>query len=426
MKRSEHFIPCAVDDLVERLASAPMPADDIAGFRQFAKKLIAYQGRRADLLVGPIKAAFAQVDPDSEFPPDPQANRAELADEIAAGFEQLCRAANFSAYSEQDLANAMATASLVPVVTRVAFNDFSRIQVFYRGDDFMDVAVPGRFRRRQVQVDNLRRVAMLIEVRQGRYFQALGVDAAQLGVDPGKTYLFLYKNIPRNDLELLFPNVKVRMTWTDRLLFWIPAGLGLIPLTVKILPSLILLLAAAAVLVAGPEAVRLFDVSIDDNLQLYPALAAASTLALLLGGFAVRQYSSFKHRRLRFLKRVTDTLFFKHLATNSAALSALADIAEQELVKELLLIFCILKASKTPLLREELDAKVEQWIKLNLHAAVDFDVDKTLSNVARLEGHDDNAGQLIGRDPDQRFWVPGWQELNDALEQLWRRSLHDR
>lgn len=426
MKSSEHFIPCSVNELVERLASEPMPADDIVGFRRFADKLIAYQQRRADLLVGPLKAAFAQVDPDSEFPLDPQVNQAEVAGEIAAGFEQLCRAANFRVYSEQDLADAMATASLVPVVTQVAFNDFARIQVFYRGDDFIDVEVPGRIGRRQVQVDNLRRVAMLLEVRQGRYFQSLGVDAAQLGIEPGKIYLYLYKNIPRNDLELLFPNVKVSMTWTDRLLFWIPVGLGLAPLTLKVLPSLVLLLAAAAALLAGPEAAKLFDVSIDNNLQLYPALAAASTLALLLGGFAVRQYSSFKHRRLRFLKRVTDTLFFKHLATNGAALSALADTAEQELIKELLLIFCALQASKTPLLREELDAQVERWVKLNLHAEVDFDVDKTLGNVAYLEGHDENAGQLISRDPDQRYSVPTWQELNDALEQLWQRSLNDR
>ncbi|MEE8305629.1 MAG: DUF3754 domain-containing protein [Gammaproteobacteria bacterium] len=422
MRPSEHFIPCAVDELTERLASDPNLVDDSDGFRQFADKLIAYQRRCADLLAGPVKAAFAQIDPDSEFPPDPKADQAEITAEIAAGFERLCRAANFRAYNEQELAEAMATASLVPVVTQVAFNDFSRIQLFYRGDDFIDVEVPGRIGRRQVQVDNLRRVAMLLEVRQGRYFEALGVNAAQLGVQPGKTYLFLYKNIPRNDLELLFPNVKVSMTWVDRLLFWIPAGLGLAPLTLKVLPSLVLLLAAAAAMLAGPEAVRFFGVSVDQNLQLYPALAAASTLALLLGAFAMRQYSSFKHRRLRFLKRVTDTLFFKHLATNSAALSALADIAEQELIKELLLIFCILQASSTPLSRQELDARVESWVKQNLHLAVDFEVDKTLGNVAHLEGRDDNAGRLIGLDEEQRYWVKGWQDLSGALDELWRRS----
>jgi len=422
MRSSEHFIPCSVDELTERLASDPDLGDDGAGFRQFADKLIAYQRRCADVLVAPVKSAFAQVDPDSEFPADPQADQAQLAGEIAAGFEQLCLAANFRVYSKQELADAMATASLVPVVTRVAFNDFSRIQVFYRGDDFVDVEVPGRFGRRQVQVDNLRRVAMLLEVRQGRYFEALGVSAAQLGVEPGKTYLFLYKNIPRNDLELLFPNVQVSMNWTDRLLFWIPAGLGLAPLTLKVLPSLVLLLAAAAAMLAGPEAVRFLGVSVDENLQLYPALAAASTLALLLGGFAVRQYTSYKHRRLRFLKRVTDTLFFKHLATNSAALSALADIAEQELIKELLLIFFTLRASTIPLSREELDAKVEQWVKQNLHMDVDFEVDKTLSNVTHLEGRDDNAGRLISLDEEQRYWVADWQDLSSALDDLWRRS----
>ncbi len=422
MKRVEHFIPCSVEDLSARLAADPTLVGDSGEYRQFADKLIAYQRRCADLLVGPLKAAFGRIDPDSEFPTDPEANQPQLAAEVAAGFEQLCRAANFRAYSERELADAMATASLVPVVTRVAFNDFARIQVFYRGDDYLEVEVPGRFRRRQVQVDNLRRVAMLLEVRQGRYFEALGVNAAQLGVEPGRTYLFLYKNIPRNDLELLFPNVQVSMTWADRLLFWIPAGLGLAPLTLKVVPSVVLLLSAAAALIAGPEAVNFFGVSVDENLHLYPALAAASTLALVLGGFAIRQYSNYKHRRLKFLKRVTDTLFFKHLATNGAALSALADIAEHELIKELLLIFCVLHASESPLSRQELDASVEKWVKENLHSDVDFDVDKTLSNVAYLEGGDDNLGQLIRQDSQQRYSVAGWQELNGAVDALWQRS----
>lgn len=423
MRPTEHFIPCSVRELTERLASDDNLVADSAGFREFADKLIAYQRRCAEVLVRPVKTAFAQIDPDSEFPHDPEADQAKLAAEIAVGFEQLCLAANFRPYSGQELADAMATASLVPVVTRVAFNDFSRIQVFYRGDDFIDVEVPGRIlRKRQVQVDNLRRVAMLLEVRQDRYFEALGVNAAQLGVEPGKTYLFLYKNIPRNDLELLFPNVKVSMTLTDRLLFWIPAGLGLAPLTLKVLPGLVLLVGAAAVLLGGSQAVKFFGESVDQNLELYPALAAASTLALLLGGFAVRQYTSFKHRRLKFLKRVTDTLFFKHLATNSAALSALADIAEQELIKELLLIFCTLNASPKPLSREELDASVEQWVKQNLYAEVDFEVDKTLNNVAHLEGDDDNAGCLIRLDADQRYLAADWQDLSRALDALWQRS----
>jgi len=425
VKQLEHFIPCSVPNLVDHLVEALGDSDDSAQFRSFADKLIAYQARCADLLVSPIKAKFAQIDPDSEFPPDRGVDQVQLASEIASGFEQLCKAANFRRYSENDLADAMAEASLVPVSTQVAFNDFSRIQVFYRGDDFIDVEVPGRFGRRRVQVDNLRRVAMLLEVRQGRYFEALGVSAAELGVEPGKTYLFLYKNIPRNDLELLFPNVKVSMTLVDRLLFWVPAGLGLAPLTMKVLPGLVLLLGAAGAMLFGPEAVKMFGVSVDSNLQFYPALAAAATLALLLGGFAVRQYSSYKHRRLKFLKRVTDTLFFKHLATNGAALSALADIAEQETIKELLLMLYTLKVSPTPLTRSELDSRVEEWVRNNLHAEVDFDVDKTLDTMAHLEGSEDNAGKLLNQDAEQRYWLGDWQELDATMNSLWLGALDD-
>ena len=117
--------------------------------------------------------------------------------------------------------------------------------------------------------------------------------------------------------------------------------------------------------------------------------------------------------------------FFKHLATNGAALSALADIAEYETTKELLLIFFVLRTSETPLTRDELDARIEDWIKQNLHAEVDFHVDKTLENLTYLEGRPENFSSLVNQDSEQRYWLAASDELEDALEHLWQRSLDD-
>ena len=61
---------------------------------------------------------------------------------------------------------------------------------------------------------------------------------------PGKMYLYFYKNIPKLDIDLLFPNVTTSMTWKDRLLFGVPAIGAAIPLILKALPNVLLLVAA--------------------------------------------------------------------------------------------------------------------------------------------------------------------------------------
>ncbi|HOJ60577.1 MAG TPA: DUF3754 domain-containing protein [bacterium] len=49
---------------------------------------------------------------------------------------------------------------------------------------------------------------------------------------PGQTYLLNFKNVPKADLEIIFPNVKISITLKDKLLFWVPAfavaGLGVL------------------------------------------------------------------------------------------------------------------------------------------------------------------------------------------------------
>ncbi|HPO99072.1 MAG TPA: DUF3754 domain-containing protein, partial [bacterium] len=40
---------------------------------------------------------------------------------------------------------------------------------------------------------------------------------------PGQTYLLNFKNVPKADLEIIFPNVKISITLKDKLLFWVPA-----------------------------------------------------------------------------------------------------------------------------------------------------------------------------------------------------------
>ncbi|WP_369817760.1 DUF3754 domain-containing protein [Planktothricoides sp. SR001] len=47
-----------------------------------------------------------------------------------------------------------------------------------------------------------------------------------------------------------------------------------------------------------------------------PALIASGSLLVTLGGFAFKQYNSYKNKQIQFQKNVTETLFFRNLAIN--------------------------------------------------------------------------------------------------------------
>jgi hypothetical protein len=80
-----------------------------------------------------------------------------------------------------------------------------------------------------------------------------GKKSDKLNFIPGKTYVYLYKNVPKFDLEFLFPNGQISMTWKDRLMFGIPAiGAG-ISIVLKVLPEIVLIVAVILSIIWGPE-----------------------------------------------------------------------------------------------------------------------------------------------------------------------------
>ena len=62
-----------------------------------------------------------------------------------------------------------------------------------------------------------------------------------MSCEPGKTILKLFRNIPKADLEMLFPNTELRMRLIDKLIIGVPALVGGLPVLVKLTPVLLAL-----------------------------------------------------------------------------------------------------------------------------------------------------------------------------------------
>lgn len=373
-----------------------MPADQQRQFQSFAEILTAYVHFKAQKNLELMKQSYAHFNPNEEslLPGLTREETKQQANILADTFQRVLLDANYQELNQGDIEKALSQSSLVPVNTQVDLDAYERILLFYRGSDVKDVTIKRFFFKKQISFDNYDHVAVLLEIKSKQYFDKKEKYKDIANFEAGKVYLYLYKNIPHYDLELLFPNVKISMSLRDKLMLIIPALGAAIPMLIKILPALGLLVGAIALVVFGWNLDGKFDVDVSDPKAVYPLLLASFSACVALGGFAVRQYIKYKSKRLEFLKKVTDVLFFKSLDVCQGVLHSVIDAAEEEQSKEMLLIYFILLQEKQPLSQEQVRDKVNQWAKEHLGTKTNVQIEKSLEHLTNLQAAADSTNEI--------------------------------
>lgn len=435
----EAFIPYRRADLIKLcIQDGRLSKDKHQAFRDFCEVLAAYCHMQSHHLLEELKDTFAPFNPDADTKRPivlTEDERDQREEQLVQSFETVLQHANYSKLSDEDLEEAFRQESLIPVKTKVDFEDYKRVVFYYRGDNFKTMTFKRFwFWNRDRKIDNLERVALLLKFKDEDYFKSKKLNIEDLNFTPGKMYLYLYKNIPRFDLELLFPNVKVSMNWRDRLLFGVPAIGAAVPLAIRVLPSLLLVVGAIIILFLGLEAGTQLasdlqiPVTSEEAQNLFPILVATLSIGMTLGGFAFKQYSSYKNKRLKFLKQVADTLFFKNLVSNAGVLYTLVDSANEERCKEMMLVYYHLLTAEQPLTKAEVDDRIEEWMEQQLDTKIDFDIRKTLDNLAKLqaplaETYGATNGQttvsLVNLDDTQRYQALPLHDAKAVIDYVW-------
>jgi len=391
---AENFIPFRRADLVAFCAGEGRLADgDAVRFRTLARLVEALFHHEFHERLERLKAAFAPFDPDADTRAVPGASGGPAGvAELVRGLEEVLEHANYEEVSKADLDVALEERSLIPFDIRVDFDDFADMLLFKRGTKTTTVEKKTGiwpFRRtRSIAVESFDRLVMLLRYRDAEFFRARGSDPGDLPFEPGKLYLQLFKDIPRADLEVLFPNVRVGMTRKHKALFFVPAFGAGIPVLIKVGVSLTALFTAIAIFLGLEEG--------GDAAALAGATAGLTALAAL-GGYLFRQYAKYKGTITRFLKGMTEQLFFKNIDSNAGVLRTLVDEAEEEEGKEALLAYYHLLAGG-PATATELDRRIEAWFAERLDARLDFEIEDALEKLERLE--------LVARDGDAFRAVP--------------------
>jgi hypothetical protein len=202
---------------------------------------------------------------------------------------------------------------------------------------------------------------------------------------------------------MLFPNARVRMRGIDKLLIGVPAVIsGIIVVVTKLIAALLPLL----LLVGFWLGVHREPVQLDHG----KLLAIVAGLAAF-GGYLVRQFSTFKNRKIQFMKALSENLYFRNLDNDAGVFHHLLDAAEEEEVKEAVLAYHFLRAAERPLTAEELDERIERWFADKWDATFDFEVDDGVGKLRRLE--------LVEEDEQGRLSAVTLDEAKRRLDETW-------
>ena len=383
----EHFIPLRKRDLISLLACDKQLGDDEReSFLALCRLLDATFHFEYHRQLEALKDAYAPFDPDADTQPaaplSDEGRRATLHS-LCERFDTLLARANFKRLSREQLEAALESASHEGVNLDLDFDIFERLEVYSRGD-----ALSRRTRRRRparlwrsetIDVRVYQRLVVLFRLRDE---PTRRLDHA----DSRSVYLKLFKNIPHDDVEMLLPGCRVRMTLVDQARIWLPTLSGVVLALVKIAKGALMLAFAG----------------------LYGLLGFLGLVGGTIG-YGVKSFLGFLRTKDKYHLNLTRSLYYCNLDNNAGVLCRLLDEAEEQELRETVLAWFLLwqYAPQRGWTQDELDERAEAWLAEHAGLDVDFEVDDAAAKLLRLG--------LAAEDDHGRLHATG---IDDALVRL--------
>ncbi len=382
VRKLERFIPVTRFALMDRLTlPSAWPAGEAQDTRRFFRYLDYWRQQQYNAHLLELEQTYEAFSPDSDLLMTRQFTddeRARLKHRVVAGIDSLLKRANYEVINPADVDLILTKDSHYGLDLMVDMKAFEDILIYYRG------ASNRKHERRRFQkfmrkeefdVPVFQRLFILFklkpfEVRVEELMRDNGMTREQAekkvnkmrsGLPPGindkSIYLKLFKNIPRTDIEMVFPNTQVRFRLMDKLRLGVSAGSGL---------------GMGAVGAAGKIAL------ITTN-----PIAAAGAVAGL-GGVAFRQAMGFMNQKQKYMVVMAQNLYFHTMADNRGVILKIAARGAEEDIKEEMLLYTVLtkeKATRADL--PAIDLAIEQYLTRTFGVKVDFDLEDALDRLVR-------------------------------------------
>jgi len=390
----EHYLPIRRADLVDLLThyqplggASRLTASEQEQFRRFCEITSAYFHHRYHQNLESLKDLYSLFDPDRDtitrqtLSLQQSQERLEL---LASAFHELLTRANFRLLSREEMEQATQAVSAWGINLDIDFQCFDRLHVYYRGKG--NSTRPRRVWYKpwiveEIPVQIYQRLVLFIKQRPHK---RLGRHA-----DTKNVFLKIFKDIPTVDVEMLLPGGRLKMPrWEKgKLGASIASAVGFGAW--KIYTDFATLLAGTA-----------------SFLQQNP-LALYGPLSIVLG-YGYKQFYAYQVTRRTYAHRLTESLYYQNLGSNSGVLTRLIDEAEEQECREVFLAYFHLWRHAPPggWTSAQLDDFIEIDLERLVNFKVDFEVGDALNKLEQL--------QLVETQGDRYHAVP----LPEALRRI--------
>ncbi|MGL4396520.1 MAG: TMEM143 family protein [Hyphomicrobium sp.] len=416
-QQRERFIPVTRYALMDRLTEPlAWPAGQAPQARRFFRYLDYWRQQQYATHLYDLEQTYEPFSPDTDLLLTRQysdAEKAALQRRLVTGITSILQQANYERIKPDDVSTILTEETHYGLDLQVDMAAFEEILIFYRG------ATNRKHERRNMRkfmrkeefhVPIFQRLFILfklksIDDRAQEFIVKEGLsreDAekkarkCRSGIPPeisdANIYMKLFKNIPRTDLEMIFPNTQVKFRMWDKLRLGVTTGGGL---------------GMGAVGAAGKIAL----------LTTNPLAAAGAVVGL--GSVAFRQAMSFMNQKQRYMVVMAQNLYFHSMADNRGVMLKIAARAAEEDIKEEMLLYSVIakeKATRSDL--PAIDRAIEQYLTRAFGVTVDFDLEDALDRLIRDGIVKENAdGNLVTLGPEAaaRHIDDRWDKLLDHL-----------
>ena len=372
---TEHFIPFRKRDLLARLHATDAPGSAAVTVSNLIEHVLRTEfAQRLDQL----KDLYDGMDPNRDTLPLPGTTAEADHAGFSAALRGLLERANYRPLTKAELDEALNSESVFKVKLHTELSDFRELTIYARGKRQRQETLTSwfGFKKRTIDVDYFERVLIDIRFQDEAHFTAQ--KRKNLPFKPGTSQLKLFANVPVADLEMLFPNSEVRMKSVDKVMIGVPAAIGVVTMSAKI-GTVLLFLWGGLRWVGAKTGVHQEHVDVG-VLAAQASLVIGACVAIYL--FINRQLMNYRFRKIKFMKALADSLYFRNLDNNAGAFHRVGDEALEEDIKEAALAYRFL--SDQPRTAAELDAEIEAWFTRELGTTLDFEVEDGLAKLERL------------------------------------------
>ncbi|MDM8566600.1 TMEM143 family protein [Candidatus Halobeggiatoa sp. HSG11] len=408
----KRFIPISKQEIVtDLLNNSSWDDEEKKLFGDFCQIFAALYHYKFHSRLEELKRCYTVFNPDNDNITKQEYSAEQQQEQevtLVKEMQELLDNANYEVLEIDDINQAMAADSYSGLNVSVDLEDFEQLSVYYRG---LATKVEQKrhwtslyLLKKTFEVPIYQRMFILIKLKsedkrvqelvaiKGEQFEKKAQKQVRksrsgLPADINEQHIFLklFKNIPRSDLEMLFPNRNIRLKMFDKIRLAVTGGAG----TLLGIISTIGKIAAAAL---NPIAI----------------LTAFGGLI----GIIIKQITNIFTQRNKYTMVLSQNLYFHNLDNNFGVMSYLIDNAEEEEGKEAILAYCFLYNNPDKdLTQKELDVEVEKYLEEKYGVSIDFEID---DGVRKLH----NEGILIEQD-DGVLKVLNLQKSCERIDEQW-------